>query len=92
MVDRIIRLKDGTEYPCEMCGMYEDRLWIEAVIKMAEAWTVFTDKARIETITDTYAGEDGKQRKIVWEGYTELFLISDRDGITQIGLRKDDVE
>ena len=89
-MQRIIRLKDGTEFPCEMCGMYEDRLWIEVCMGMAEAWTVFTDKSRIETITDTYGGEAGKLREVVWEGYTELFLISDRDGIIQIGLRKGD--
>lgn len=87
-MQRIIRLKNGAEYPCEMCGEYEGLLWIHAHMDMADACSVFTDKTRIETITDTYAGENGKLREVVWVGYTDLFHLSLVNGILQIGLRK----
>lgn len=91
-MERIIRLKDGTEYPCEMCGEFDGQLWIHTNIGMPEACRVFVDKERIETITDTYAGEDSQYRKIVWEGYTELFHLSNVRGVMQIGLRKGEGE
>lgn len=87
-MERIIRLKDGSEYPCEMCGEFNGQLWIAVSIGMADAWAVFTDKGRIETITDTYAGDDGKLREIVWQGYTELFSLVNNSSFTQIGLKK----
>lgn len=89
-MERIIRLKDGSEYPCEMCGEYAGQLWIQTHMEMAEACAVFMNKTSIETITDTYAGEDGKLREVVWVGYTELFHLSIANGYLQIGLRKDD--
>ena len=89
-MERIIRLKDGSEYPCEMCGEYAGQLWIQTHMEMAEACAVFIDKSKTESITDTYKGEDSAKRNIVWEGYTDLFHLSLVNGITQIGLRKDD--
>lgn len=85
---RIIRMKDGTEYPCGMCGMSDGCLWIETRLGMAEAWAVFADTSKTEAITDTYAGEDGALREIVWEGYTDLFFLSAVDGVARIGLKK----
>ena len=89
-MQRIIRLKDGSEFPCEMCGEFEDQLWIHTRMGIVEACAVFSDTARTKTITDTYAGEDGKLREVVWIGYTELFHLSIVNGFLQIGLRKDD--
>ena len=89
-MDRIIRLNDGTEYPCEMCGMFDEQLWIHARLGMTDACGVFVDRERIKTITDTYAGDDGALREIIWEGYTELFHLHFSGGITQIGLIKGD--
>ena len=89
-MNRIIRLNDGTEYPCKMCAEFDGQLWIQSNMEMAEACRVFVDKSRLEKITDTYAGENGGLREVVWEGYTELFHLSHVNGIMQIGLRKDD--
>lgn len=89
-MERIIRLNDGTEIPCEMCGEYDGCLWIHAHMDMVDACAVFVNKTRIETITDTYAGEEGKLREVVWVGYTELIHLSLVNGILQIGLRKGD--
>jgi len=89
-MQRIIRLKNGEEYPCVMCGEYDGCLWIHVDMGMGDGCSVFADKTRIETITDTYAGEDGKLREVVWIGYTELFHLSIVNGFLQIGLRKDD--
>lgn len=85
---RIIRMKDGTEYPCEMCGMSDGCLWIETRLGMAEAWAAFSDTSKTEAITDTYAGEDGALREIAWEGYTDFFFLSVVNGIARIGLKK----
>lgn len=87
-MQRIIRLKDGSEYPCKMCGEYDGQLWIHAEMDMAEACRVFVNKEKLETITDTYT-EEGL-REVVWVGYTELFHLSHVNGVMQIGLRKGD--
>ena len=88
-MQRIVRLKDGSEYPCEMCGEYDGQLWIHTQMGIVEACGIFSDAARTGTITDTYAGDDSQYREIVWEGYTELFFLSHVRGVMQIGLRKE---
>lgn len=90
-MSRIIRLKDGTEYPCEMCGEFDGQLWIQTHMEMPEACRVFVDKENLETITDTFSGEEGQDRHVVWVGYTELFHLSLVRGVMQIGLKKGDL-
>lgn len=88
-MQRIIRLNDGTEYPCSMCGMHNGQLWIHAQLGIIEACNVFTVPEKLEKIVDTYSGDDGTLREVVWKGYTELFhLSSTYGGIMQIGLKR----
>ena len=90
-MNRIIRLKNGTEIPISVCGEYADVLGIHATISMADACAAFTDPENLATITETIKDNEDL-RKIVWEGYTQLlYIVLDGDQV-RVGLRKENAE
>ena len=85
---RFIRLNDGAELPCSMCGESDGYLWIGVEADIYTAIPVFSDPARLGTILDI-TEEDGEElRRVEWEGYTALIHISVHNTSTEVCLTK----
>ena len=79
---REIHLNDGSVYAVTMCGASGGYLWITMpdLSDLATAFGIFNDPEKTRFITHDVGNNDHQ----VYEGYTELTMVENNNGITVV--------